>query len=229
MKFTLALAALVTLAAAVPTLETKRSAIAVKRTIQDIARAALDSATSNELSGPCRPVTFIFARGSTEAGNIGNDVGGPLSQALKAQYGNSFVATQGVDYPAGLLANLLPAGCSSQGINNMTAEIELAASKCPNTQIVIGGYSQGAACTHAAVGNLDDATVNRITAAVTFGDTRNEQSGGTIAPIDPSRVMIFCAQGDYVCDGTLITDSAHSSYATDVPAAVDFISSLVTE
>lgn len=96
--------------------------------------------TANELSGPCRPVTFIFARGSTESGNIGKDVGGPLSYALKAHYGNNYVATQGVDYGASLLGNLDKSGCEAPGVSNFVKDIELAASKCPQTKIVIGGY-----------------------------------------------------------------------------------------
>lgn len=54
MKFSLGLAALAGLAAAAPTELVERQA----------------SSTANELSGPCRAVTFVFARGSTEAGNI---------------------------------------------------------------------------------------------------------------------------------------------------------------
>ena len=96
--------------------------------------------TANELSGPCRPVTFIFARGSTEKGNIGKDVGGPLSYALKAHYGDSYIASQGVDYGASLWGNLEKSGCESPGVSNYVKDIELAASKCPNTKIVIGGY-----------------------------------------------------------------------------------------
>ncbi|KAF2153647.1 carbohydrate esterase family 5 protein [Myriangium duriaei CBS 260.36] len=221
MKFNLALLGLVGLATAAPAPDK------VKRDIDDIVRAATDSATSNELSGPCRPVTFIFARGTTETGNIGNDVGGPLSSALKAKYGTTYVATQGVDYSASLLGNLAAAGCSSDGINNFVSDINLAVSKCPNTQIVIGGYSQGAACLHAAVSKLSTASVGRINAAVTFGDTRNEQSGGQIPPIPSNRKEIFCNAGDGVCDGTLIVTAAHLQYAQDIPAAVSFISTLV--
>lgn len=131
MKTTLAFTSLAALAACAPQPHWTRP-----HWLQDNSSAL----TANELDGPCRPITFIFARGSTEHGNMGKDVGTPLSEALKAKYGQDTVASQGVDYPAKLLDNLLPEGCDKTGINNMTAEMQLAATKCPNTQIVIGGY-----------------------------------------------------------------------------------------
>ena len=225
MKLSLGLLGFAGLAATAPTTNSELDVSAVRRSIENIARDTIDSATSNELfEGGCRNVTFIFARGSTEVGNIGNDVSGPLSLALKAKYGDSFIATQGVDYPASLLTNLLPKGCSPKGIAHMAGDIQLAATQCPDSQIIVGGYSQGAACTHAAVKMLDPATISHIIAAVTFGDTKRLQSGGKISPIDPARTKIFCAKGDLVCDGLLITDAAHTSYTADVPAAVDFLS-----
>ncbi|GAM82289.1 hypothetical protein ANO11243_002680 [Dothideomycetidae sp. 11243] len=210
MKLVLSTIGIVAIASAVPlpTTNTRADAIPV---------------TANELNGPCRPVTLIFARGSTERGNIGKDVGGPLSVALKARYGDTGVATQGVQYQADLPGNLLPAGCYDQGIEDMAADIKRAASKCPKTKIVIGGYSQGAACTHAAVAKLKPSTIVRIAAAVTFGDTRNKQSGGHLSPIPASRTKIFCAKGDPVCKGKVAVEPAHFSYTQDVPYAADFI------
>ena len=55
MKFSAAVALLASTAAALPSVE----------------RRQLGSSTSNELeNGDCRAVTFIFARGSTEIGNM---------------------------------------------------------------------------------------------------------------------------------------------------------------
>ncbi|KAK3076772.1 hypothetical protein LTS18_012101, partial [Coniosporium uncinatum] len=57
--------------------------------------------TANDISSSaCKEVTFIFARGSTEGGNMGMAVGPPFANALKQSFGRDNVAVQGVDYPA---------------------------------------------------------------------------------------------------------------------------------
>lgn len=52
--------------------------------------------TDNE---SCQPLTFIFARGTTEMGNMGSVVGPEVATQLKSLTGNK-VVVQGVDYPA---------------------------------------------------------------------------------------------------------------------------------
>jgi hypothetical protein len=53
------------------------------------------------INGKCKPVTLIFARGTSELGNIGQIVGPPFVVALEKEFGKGNVAVQGVnDYPA---------------------------------------------------------------------------------------------------------------------------------
>lgn len=47
----------------------------------------------------CQPLTFIFARGTSELGNMGSVVGPPVAKQL-ASLTNNKVTVQGVDYPA---------------------------------------------------------------------------------------------------------------------------------
>jgi cutinase len=47
----------------------------------------------------CQELTFIFARGTTEMGNMGSVVGPPVANQLNSLTGNK-VTVQGVDYPA---------------------------------------------------------------------------------------------------------------------------------
>lgn len=69
--------------------------------------------TENGLSGPCKAYTVIFARGTTETGNVGTIAGPPFFQALASRVGSGNLAVQGVNYPAdvaGFLAGGDPAG-----------------------------------------------------------------------------------------------------------------------
>lgn len=93
---------------------------------------------SNDLlNGPCKAVTVIFARGTTELGNIGAVVGPQLDFALNDRLGNN-VAFQGVDYPASIAGFLI--GGSPEGADTLASLVNTAATKCPSTQIVLSGY-----------------------------------------------------------------------------------------
>lgn len=103
------------------------------------------SATRNELD-ECRTVTVIFARGTTELGNVGALVGPPFFNALGLAIGDENVGVQGVKYPATILAYL--EGNDAEGAATLASLIEQAASLCPLTQIVLSGYRSAAPFGH---------------------------------------------------------------------------------
>jgi cutinase len=132
--------------------------------------------TANEfVRGGCRDIIMLFARGSTEVGNMGTIAGPPTANGLKQNFGGDAVAVQGIDYGALLSTNFLPGGADLAGIQEMKDLIEQATTDCPDAKLVVGGYSQGAALTHRAVEDLPQAQKDQIVAAFTFGDTQNEQ------------------------------------------------------
>ena len=79
---------------------------------------------------PCKALTVIFARGTTETGNVGTICGPPFFQALYNDLGSSEVALQGVDYPAdiqGFLEGGDPIG--SQTMANLVNQIQFTGMK----------------------------------------------------------------------------------------------------
>lgn len=187
--------------------------------------AVCDNCGDTELKGSCKPVTFIFARATGEpGGSLGILVGPGVYLGLKHRYGIKNVAAVGVRYPAKLEGNYEPEGCGTEGIEQFIADLKETATKCPETSIVAGGFSQGAACLHAAMKRLDPATISRIVGAVTFGDPRNKQDNGRIPKYPEAKTKIFCASADPICQGELKTTAAHRSYYKDIGPAVKFLS-----
>jgi hypothetical protein len=112
----------------------------------------------------------------------------------------------------------LVANFSGGGAKEMVTVVKMVMAKCPDTKIILGGYSQGAMQVHQALGSLG-ADAAKIAAAVTFGDPYSNMgwgSGGIVGAVmglgtgpqkgtpgfDPANGAIFCSTGDFVCGVT---------------------------
>lgn len=114
-------------------------------------------------------------------------------------------------------------------------------SQCPDTQVVMSGYSQGAQVTHLAAADLPAATMEKVSAVVTFGDpgTKNNlllvcvsyglftdmalDSTSAVANIDSSKVLVICHDGDDICQFGDIITLAHLTYAENATAAATWV------
>ncbi|KAH7131449.1 cutinase [Dactylonectria estremocensis] len=174
------------------------------------------SELENGSSSACPQAILIFARGSTEAGNMGTTVGPILASALEDEYGDG-IWIQGVGgaYTAGLAENLLPKGTNQASIDEAKRLFTLANSKCPNTPVVTGGYSQGTAVVGNALTELGSTVQNQVKGAVLFGYTKNQQNNGRIPSYPTDRTRVYCETEDAVCFGTLIITPAHFLYDDD--------------
>ena len=86
----------------------------------------------------CPDVEVIFARGTNEPPGLGK-VGDAFVDSLRQQTGGLNIDTYGVNYAASKLQ--LHGG---DGANDTINRVKQSVAKCPNTKIVLGGYSQGA-------------------------------------------------------------------------------------
>lgn len=223
MKF-FAVSLLAAIAAAAPVANDDAPAVVEAAAAQELAVRQLGSGTRNELSsssGACPKAIFIFARGSTEAGNMGSLVGPDVASALERAYGASQVWVQGVGgpYDASIASNLLPGGSSTAAFNEAARLFNLANSKCPQSKVVAGGYSQGAAVIAGAIPRLTAAVRAQVVGITLFGYTQNQQNRGGIPTYPQNDLRVFCAFGDLVCSGTLTITPAHLSYGSDARGA----------
>lgn len=117
--------------------------------------------------------------------------------------------------------------------------VTLAFSQCPDTQVVVSGYSQGAQLVHLAAAQLPDATMSKVSAVVTFGDPCKhisdpagskrleanilKDSTEAVANMDASRVLVICHQGDVICQGGSVILYPHLTYAKDATPAAAFV------
>lgn len=86
-------------------------------------------------AAPCTDVEVIFARGRTEPAGVGT-LGSAFVNALRPKVEKS-MGVYAVKYPADTEVDI--------GANDMSNRIKYMMDNCPNTRLVVGGYSLGAA------------------------------------------------------------------------------------
>jgi cutinase len=94
---------------------------------------------------PCPDIEIVFARGTSEAPGVGG-IGQAFVDSLRSQVGGREVAVYPVNYSAASNFDdrLEFARTVVDGIRDAGTHVESMAANCPNTRMVLGGYSQGA-------------------------------------------------------------------------------------
>ena len=153
----------------------------------------------------------------------GTVVGPPTSDGLKRAFGSDKVATEGIAYAASIGTNAIPGGTDTRSKNLMKDTLTSMTQKCPDSVIVAGGYSQGAAVNHRAIEELDSSVQDQIAGVVLYGDTQKAQDRDQIPNFPKDKVKIICQPGDAVCVGTLSVLPAHLTYGTRANEGVEFL------
>jgi cutinase len=147
-------------------------------------------------SAACPDAEVIFARGRQEPPGVGA-VGDALVNALRSQTAVS-IGVYGVNYPADLDA--------ATGARDIGAHVRSMASDCPNTRMVLGGYSLGATAADlfARANALPPDVSQHIAAVALFGNGTRRLGP---APAYADRTIDQCANGDPICGKGLNWDS----------------------
>jgi trehalose dimycolate hydrolase len=147
----------------------------------------------------CADAEVVFARGTDEPKGMGH-VGDDFVDSLRKQAIGMNIASYPVNYDAGKLQ--LHGG---DGAKDAISHIKSTVAACPNTQIVLGGYSQGASVINIVSGismggitwgdPLPSALTNNVAAVATFGNVAN-RTGETL----PSQSGLFAGKAIDLCN-----------------------------
>jgi trehalose dimycolate hydrolase len=153
----------------------------------------------------CADAEVVFARGTDEPKGIGQ-VGSAFVDSLRAQAAGMNITTYAVDYDAGKLQL-----GSGDGAKDAIKHIKTMAASCPDTKIVLGGYSQGANVVNIVAGNpivgiawgpaLPSSLAENVAAIATFGNVANRS--GTKLPSQSAmftgKAIDLCNPADPIC------------------------------
>jgi cutinase len=156
----------------------------------------------------------VFARGTHQEPGLGN-MGQSFVDSLTSQLGGRSVNVYAVNYPA----NDDYHNSATAGATDAAAHIQDTVASCPNTKLVLGGYSQGSTVIDLASNSMPAPVADHVAAVALFGEPTSQFSsmlwGGqplpTISPLYGPKTISLCAPDDPICSpgGNIM---AHVSY-----------------
>lgn len=200
---------------------------------------------------PCPDVEVIFARGTGEPPGVGG-IGQAFVDALRADAGGKSVEVYPVNYAASsdFGGGLDFARTVVDGIRDEATHVEATAANCPNTKMVLGGYSQGAVVTGFVTAQsvpkevpaefvqyvpqpMPPEVANHVAAVALLGMPSQEFLGQygappvTIGSLYAAKTTNLCAPEDNICNGEPAgpPTMAHIAYPVNgmVGQAADFV------
>ncbi len=173
---------------------------------------------------PCPDVEVVFARGTTEEPGAG-PTGDAFVAALRSRIGTKTLELYPVDYPA---TTDFPRALD--GVRDASARVESMAANCPDTNIVLGGFSQGAAVAgyvtadmipdgapEGAPNPMPDNVAKRVVAVTLFGKPNDRfmhainQPDVDVGPLYKDKTVELCVDDDFVCSSGR-DFNAHTQY-----------------
>ena len=166
----------------------------------------------------CPDVQVVFARGTFEPAGVGG-VGQAFVDALRARTPGKSVDVYAVNYPASL-----DFATAADGVIDAKNKVMATANTCPNTKVVLGGYSQGAAVMDVigaipvpGIGfnnPLPPEAAGHVAAIAVFGNPSAKLGLPlTASPVWGGKVIDLCNAGDPICQTDGQSVPAHKSYA----------------
>jgi cutinase len=150
----------------------------------------------------CPQVEVVFARGRFESPGVGA-IGNAFINSLESKVGGKSVGQYAVKYPADSEIDI--------GANDMSRHVQNMIKSCPDTRLVLGGYSLGAAVTDLVLAvpfsafgfdnPLPGGADQHIAAVALFGN--GTQWVGPITNFNPvynDRTIDLCHGADPICN-----------------------------
>jgi cutinase len=183
-------------------------------------------------SAACPDAEVVFARGREEPPGVGL-IGQSFINSLRKKVPRMTIGSYGVNYPANTEVDV--------GANDMSGHVQSMVASCPNTKLVLGGYSLGAAAADLVVAvnrsgfgftNPLPASLDRHVAAVALFGNGTQRVLGPAANFSPAfagKTIDLCAPSDPICTRSFqnLQWAAHlqPSYADSglINQAADFV------